>query len=84
MLAGTPFTYPGETGLETYTLKNAAASVRPSRLVAEALVLRHGCAELKQRAQALGLHENLTQAMVSVCCKDDASTQDQAEPQLQH
>lgn len=65
--------------LETVSLELSAARVRPSRLVAEALVLRHGSAEVKQRARAMGLSENLTEAVVSVCCREVASSDRQGE-----
>jgi hypothetical protein len=70
---------PKETVLETVSLEMTAAKVRPSRLVAEALVLRHGSAEVKQRARAMGLSENLTEAVVSVCCRDVTTIDDQSE-----
>lgn len=71
--------YPKEIVLETVSLEMTAARVRPSRLVAEALVLRHGSAEVKQRARAMGLSENLTEAVVSVCCREVATSDDQGE-----
>lgn len=52
----------------------AAGQVRPSRLIAEALVLGHDSAEVKQRAEAMGLPESLTQAVVSVCCREQDDT----------
>ena len=64
--------------MNTVSLENSASKMRPSRLVAEALVLRHCCAEVKQRAQAMGLNEHLTHAVVSVCCRDIASGDDQS------
>ncbi len=65
--------------METVSLDMTAATVRPSRLVAEALVLRHGSAEVKQRARAMGLSENLTEAVVSVCCRDVNTSDDQGD-----
>lgn len=51
-------------------MKAAAGQVRPSKLIAEALVLGHDSAEVTQRAQAMGLSESLTHAVVSVCCRE--------------
>jgi hypothetical protein len=69
--------------LETVSLEFSASKVRPSRLIAEALVLRHGCAEVKQRAQAMGLNENLTHAVISVCCRKAASGEFQPVDEIQ-
>lgn len=57
----------------------AVGQVRPSRLIAEALVLGHDSVEVKERAQAMGLPENLTQAVVSVCCREE---QDSEHPSM--
>ncbi len=51
-------------------LTEGAAAERPSRLVAEALVLRQKPDVVKARAREMGLCENLTEAVVSVCCRD--------------
>lgn len=47
-----------------------AGRMRPSKLIAEALVLGHNSQEVTQRAEELGLSEGLTRAVVSVCCRD--------------
>lgn len=52
------------------SMNGVAAPVRPSRLIAEALVLGHDAVEVTQRAEEMGLPESLTQAVVSVCCRD--------------
>lgn len=44
--------------------------IRPSRLIAETLVLGHDSVEVKERAAAMGLPESLTHAVVSVCCRE--------------
>lgn len=49
----------------------AGGRVRPSRLIAEALVLGHDSTEVTQRAQEMGLSETLTRAVVSVCCREE-------------
>jgi hypothetical protein len=41
---------------------------RPSRVIAEALVQRHGPHRIVARASKLGLPPQLTQAMVAACC----------------
>lgn len=54
--------------METVSIEIAAE--RPSKLVAEALVLRQNSEVVKARAEAMGLCEDLTQAVVSVCCRE--------------
>ena len=44
------------------------SSPRPSRLVAEALVQRHGPRRIAASAAQLGLSPQLTRAMVAACC----------------
>ena len=41
---------------------------RPSRVIAEALVKRHGPNRIVARAATLGYSPQLTQAMVAACC----------------
>ena len=41
---------------------------RPSRVVAEALVQRHGPDRILARAATLGLSPQLSRAMVAACC----------------
>ena len=43
-------------------------SPRPSRVIAEALVQRHGPRRIVARASQLGLPPQLTRAMVAACC----------------
>ncbi|MCA9835055.1 MAG: hypothetical protein KC435_13965 [Thermomicrobiales bacterium] len=57
------------------TVSYEIASERPSKLVAEALVLRQNSEVVKARAQAMGLCENLTEAVVSVCCREHESAE---------
>jgi len=45
------------------------ATPRPSRLIAEALVQRHGPRRIVARANRHGLSPLLTQAMVVACCR---------------
>lgn len=53
----------------------AGGQVRPSRLIAEALVLGHDSVEVTERAEAMGLPESLTRAVVSVCCREEQGTE---------
>lgn len=62
--------------MKSVQMDGSGGQVRPSRLIAEALVLGHDSAEVTQRAQAMGLSEGLTHAMVCVCCRE----QQEAEP----
>lgn len=48
--------------------------VRPSRLIAEALVNQHDSNHVMWRAEKLGLSADLTEAMVAVCCCDKRQT----------
>jgi hypothetical protein len=41
---------------------------RPSRVIAEALVQRHGPNRIADRASRLGYPPQLTRAMVAACC----------------
>lgn len=59
-------------------MDGAAGKVRPSQLIAEALVLGHNAVEVTQRAEEMGLPESLTLAVVSVCCRD----QQDSDPQV--
>ncbi len=55
------------TGLETTTL-------RPSQVIAEALVGRHSPSQITSRAAKLGLPRPLTRAMVIACCATAVDT----------
>lgn len=55
--------------MESVVLESAVGQHRPSRLVAEALVHGHDCKAVKERAEAMGLPEHLTDVVVSVCCR---------------
>lgn len=59
-------------------MDGAAGHVRPSRLIAEALVLGHDAVEVTQRAEEMGLSESLTQAVVSVCCRNQQDSEEQS------
>lgn len=63
--------------MTSVSMDGAAAPVRPSRLIAEALVLGHDAGEVVQRAEEMGLPESLTQAVVSVCCREVYTIGDQ-------
>ncbi len=49
---------------------SAKAMLRPTQLVAEALVNRHNTEELVSRAKKLGFSRDLTKTVVAVCCCD--------------
>lgn len=56
--------------MKSVRMEAEMGQVRPSRLIAEALVNGHDSTEVTQRAQAMGLSEGLTRAVVSVCCRE--------------
>ena len=58
--------------METGSVEMPAARTRPSRLIAEALVLKQNCAEIEERAYEMGLSEPLTKTVLSVCCRNRA------------
>lgn len=51
------------------TLNAELASVRPSRLVAEALVDGHDREQVERRAQALGISPDMADVVAAVCCR---------------
>lgn len=57
------------------TISMEIAAERPSKLVAEALVLRQDSEVVKARAKAMGLCDHLTEAVVSVCCREQKATE---------
>lgn len=57
------------------------AGVRPSRVIAEALVNHHDSDQVMSRAEKLGLSPDLTEAMIAVCCCDKHQT---AGPEAMH
>lgn len=62
--------------MEGVVLDVVVGQSRPSRLIAEALVLRHDSAEVKERAEAMGLPEELTRAVIGACCPDASFDED--------
>lgn len=54
--------------MNTVTIESG--SDRPSRLVAEALVMRQNPDVVQARAREMGLCEDLTEAVVRVCCQE--------------
>jgi len=52
--------------------KREARDLRPSTVIAEALVDRHGPTEIVDRARELGFSRGLTQAVVAACCRTGA------------
>lgn len=64
--------------MNSVSMDGAAGQVRPSRLIAEALVLGHDAVEVTQRAEEMGLPEGLTRAVVSVCCRDHQESEEQS------
>lgn len=53
---------------------SARIVLRPTQLVAEALVNRHNTEELVSRARKLGFSRDLTETVVAVCCCDRNKT----------
>lgn len=49
--------------------KTAARTLRPSLVVAEALVDRHGPSQIVARARRHGFSNCLTSAVVAACCR---------------
>jgi len=49
--------------------KPEVRDLRPSIVIAEALVDRHGPTEIVDRARQLGFSRNLTMAVVGACCR---------------
>jgi len=54
-----------------------ARALRPSQVIAEALIDRQEPAQLLNRARQLGFSRSLTTAVVAACCKQSTS-QDRA------
>ncbi len=52
----------------TVPSNNAVRALRPSLVIAEALVDRHGPTQIVNRARKLGFSPDLTNAVVGVCC----------------
>ncbi|MBA3276283.1 MAG: hypothetical protein H0T72_10850 [Chloroflexia bacterium] len=52
----------------TMPSNSAVRALRPSLVVAEALVDRQGPAQIVSRARRLGFSADLTKAVVGVCC----------------
>lgn len=57
--------------MNTVLQESSDAMARPSRLVAEALVHRQDAEEVKERARAMGLSDDLTQAVLIACGKSE-------------
>jgi hypothetical protein len=51
------------------TLNAEVASLRPSRLAAEALVNRHNQEQVERRAKAMGIPLEFAEVVASVCCR---------------
>lgn len=52
----------------TVPANDAVRALRPSLVIAEALVDRHGPTQIVNRARKLGFSPDLTNAVVGVCC----------------
>lgn len=55
----------------TAPLEADAAPLRPSRIIAEALVERQGPNQILARARRVGMSPGLTRAVVAACCRDE-------------
>lgn len=51
------------------TMNAEVSSVRPSRLVAEALVHGHDLSQVERRAKALGIPHEIARAVTAVGCR---------------
>lgn len=70
-----------EVHVNSGTLEGQDATARPSRLIAEALVLRQDAEKVKERAKAMGLGDEMTNAVICVvCCQSESQTSGIAEP----
>ncbi len=56
----------------TMPAKSAISALRPSLVVAEALVERQDPVQIVDRARKLGFSPTLTTAVVGVCCGQDS------------
>lgn len=56
----------------TMPAKSAISALRPSLVVAEALVERQDPSQIVDRARKLGFSPTLTTAVVGVCCGQDS------------
>lgn len=55
----------------TAPLEADAAPLRPSRIIAEALVERQGPNQILARARRVGMSPGLTRAVVAACCRNE-------------
>lgn len=55
----------------TAPLEADAAPLRPSRIIAEALVERQEPNQILARALRVGMSPSLTRAVVAACCRDE-------------
>ena len=58
--------------------KPEVKDLRPSIVIAEALVDRHGPTEIVDRARQLGFSRNLTMAVVGACCRGSVAKETSA------
>lgn len=70
--------------MTTVTVTGDGTAIRPSRLIAEALVHRHSRDEVENRAQELGLPSDLVETVVSVCCEQPAAQSGPLSSPLPH
>lgn len=56
--------------MNSVATRPAARVMRPTQLIAEALIDRKDSDELISRARQLGFSQDLTRTVVAVCCKD--------------
>lgn len=66
----------------TLPSNSAVRALRPSLVVAEALVDRHGPTQIVNRARKLGFSPDLTYAVVGVCCGRQHCSQPAASKNL--
>lgn len=63
--------------------KSEIRDLRPSMVIAEALVDRQRPAQIVDRARELGCCQDLTQAMVHACCRGNRDANDSLDLQDQ-
>lgn len=56
--------------MNSVATRPATRVLRPTQLIAEALIDRKDSDELTTRARQLGFSKDLTRTVVAVCCKD--------------
>jgi hypothetical protein len=64
------FISKGIDKMQSVATSTDTAVSRPTQLIAEALLDQHDSSELISRAQRLGFSHDVTEAVVTVCCRN--------------